>query len=249
MTPALSVGWGGVAMSRVNGWASVTLLVLLAAACGGRAIYHEVQPGETLYRIGRAYGVPHREIARANDLSDPSQLSVGQRLRIPGAAAQANVKPVRPRGGESSQRQARKRPWIRPKDAPRLQWPVPHGTVTSGFGPRRGSFHDGIDIAAPVGAAVRAAAKGDVAFSASLPGYGKVIILRHAAGYTTVYAHNDQNLVEEGQRVDRGQLIATVGRSGRTTGANLHFEVRKDNMAHDPLQFLPSRQRTMMNKQ
>ena len=164
-------------------------------------------------------------------------------------ASQADVKAVRPRRGAPQQRQARKQPWIRPKDAPPLQWPVPHGTVTSSFGPRRGSFHDGIDIAAPVGAAVRAAAKGDVAYSGSLPGYGNVIILRHGTGYATVYAHNDQNLVEEGQRVNQGQLIATVGRSGRTSGANLHFEVRKDNVAHDPLQFLPARQRAMKDKQ
>ena len=63
--------------------------------------------------------------------------------------------------------------------------------------------------------------------------------MRHARGYVTVYAHNDQHHAAEGARVRRGQLIASVGRTGRTTGPNLHFEVRKDNVAYDPLLFLP----------
>jgi murein DD-endopeptidase MepM/ murein hydrolase activator NlpD len=112
--------------------------------------------------------------------------------------------------------------------------------VTSGFGPRNVTFHDGIDIAAPVGAAVRAAADGEVAYSSTLPGYGNVIILRHERGYATVYAHNQRHHVKNGQTVRRGQLIAEVGRSGRTTGPNLHFEVRKENIAKNPLYFLPS---------
>jgi murein DD-endopeptidase MepM/ murein hydrolase activator NlpD len=112
--------------------------------------------------------------------------------------------------------------------------------VTSGFGPRRGRFHDGIDIAAPVGAPISAAADGEVAYSSTLPGSGNVIILRHGRGYATVYAHNQRHHVKDGQRVRRGQRIAEVGRTGRTTGPNLHFEVRKDNVAKNPLYFLPN---------
>jgi murein DD-endopeptidase MepM/ murein hydrolase activator NlpD len=115
---------------------------------------------------------------------------------------------------------------------------MPNGTVTSGFGPRGGGFHDGIDIAAPVGAPVHAAADGEVAYSSTLPGYGNVIILRHGRGYATVYAHNQRHHVKNGQKVRRGQLIAEVGRTGRTTGPNLHFEVLRNNQRVNPVNFI-----------
>ncbi|MGE0821096.1 MAG: M23 family metallopeptidase [Candidatus Binatia bacterium] len=123
-------------------------------------------------------------------------------------------------------------------------WPI-EGTVTSGFGPRRGSFHDGVDIAAPRGTPVYAAAAGEVIFSDVLRGYGNIVILRHRKGYATVYAHNKRNLVKEGQRVRRGQRIAEVGQSGRATGPHLHFEIRRNNTTRDPLVFLPDDRRTV----
>ncbi|MBI3783168.1 MAG: M23 family metallopeptidase, partial [Deltaproteobacteria bacterium] len=101
------------------------------------------------------------------------------------------------------------------------------------------SVHDGIDVSAPVGTPVRAALRGDVVYSDALRGYGNVVIVRHDDGFATVYAHNQRNLVTAGQRVDRGEIIARVGDSGHTTGSNLHFEVRKDNIARNPLFFLP----------
>jgi lipoprotein NlpD len=213
----------------------LVLLLLLLAACGGRKVYHVVRPGETLYRIGEAYGVPYEKIARANRLDDPSQIRVGQRLLIPNAKANGRVRVVALETGGPPSRQGDGKP----KDAPRLRWPVAKGTVTSGFGRRGGGHHDGIDIAAPVGTPVYAAAAGKVVYCSTLPGYGNVIILRHDGGYATVYAHNQKHHVKEGERVREGQLIARVGESGRTTGPNLHFEVRRMNVAHDPLFFLP----------
>ncbi|MFI5367173.1 MAG: murein hydrolase activator EnvC family protein, partial [Candidatus Binatia bacterium] len=127
-----------------------------------------------------------------------------------------------------------------PRGAGTLKWPVSGGTVTSGFGQRNHSFHDGIDISAPVGTAVHAADDGEVVYSDVLRGYGNVIIVRHSHGLATVYAHNQSNRVHEGQHVRCGEVIGTVGESGRTTGANLHFEVRKDNVARDPIFFLPA---------
>lgn len=211
------------------------MLLLVMSGCGGRAVYHRVRRGETLFRIGQAYGVPYEEIARANDIRDPSRIDVGQRLLIPRAENAVAIFPP-----NSGQPVPKSRSRARPADAPALVWPLPNGTVTSGFGPRGGGFHDGIDIAAPAGTAVRAAANGEVAYSSTLPGYGNVIILRHGRGYATVYAHNRRHHVKDGQTVVRGQLIAEVGRSGRTTGPNLHFEVRKDNVARNPLYFLPT---------
>lgn len=100
-------------------------------------------------------------------------------------------------------------------------------------------MHNGVDISAPAGTPVHAADSGVVIFSGTLHGYGNTVIIRHDDRYATVYGHNEVNMVREGQNVTRGQTIAQIGRTGRTTGANLHFEVRRDNLARDPLAFLP----------
>jgi murein DD-endopeptidase MepM/ murein hydrolase activator NlpD len=226
------------------------MLVALLAGCGGRkptppiaraptpaVVYHHVGRGETLGRIARAYAIDYRLIAQANSLRDPSRIATGQWLLIPGATHAVLVPPD---DGLALAPLDRAAVTAHPTDAPRLRWPIVAGTVTSLFGTRNGTHHDGIDISAPSGAPVRAAADGEVAYSGALPGYGNMIIVRHARGYVTVYAHNDQHHAAEGARVRGGQLIATVGRSGRATGPNLHFEVRKDNVAYDPLQFLPA---------
>ena len=120
----------------------------------------------------------------------------------------------------------------------RFSWPVPGGVMSSPFGMRNGVMHDGVDIAAPVGTPIRAADRGLVIFAGKLRGYGNVVILRHDGHFVTVYGHNLVNSVREGDRVGRGQIIAEVGRSGHTTGPNLHFEVRRDNLARNPLNYL-----------
>jgi murein DD-endopeptidase MepM/ murein hydrolase activator NlpD len=121
----------------------------------------------------------------------------------------------------------------------RFDWPVSYGKLSSGFGLRHGAMHEGVDIAVPVGTPVRAAASGRVIFAGRMRGYGKIIIIQHENHYVTVYAHDSVNLVQEGQMVSRGQEIGLVGRTGRTTGANLHFEVRHNNVASNPLLYLP----------
>jgi murein DD-endopeptidase MepM/ murein hydrolase activator NlpD len=100
--------------------------------------------------------------------------------------------------------------------------------------------HDGIDISAPRGTAVRAAAAGRVLYSDRLRGYGNLVILDHGDGFATVYAHNTRNDVSAGERIAAGQVIATVGETGQTSGPHLHFEVREDNVARDPLAYLPA---------
>jgi murein DD-endopeptidase MepM/ murein hydrolase activator NlpD len=194
-----------------------------------------VQPGENLYRIGKAYGVPYRRIAEENDLADPSRIIAGQKLYIPGARRTVPVDVITPRSANPNP------PLPRKQAAVRMAWPVADGRVTSGFGRRGRSHHDGIDISAPVGTPVYAAADGKVIYSDVLRGYGNVIILRHAKGYATVYAHNHRNGTRVGQKVRRGNVIASVGATGRTNGANLHFEVRENNVARNPLFFLPPR--------
>ncbi len=121
----------------------------------------------------------------------------------------------------------------------RFIWPA-EGRLSSQYGPRNKSFHDGIDIAAPVGTSVVAAAPGKVIYSGALRGYGKIVIVRHGKGYASVYAHNSVNHVKQGQVVKQGQKLAEVGKTGRATAPNLHFEIRRNNRAQNPLRFLPS---------
>lgn len=114
-------------------------------------------------------------------------------------------------------------------------WPVPSASrISSGFGPRWGRHHDGIDIPARPGAHIVAAQDGVVVHSGTMGGYGNIIVISHPNGLFTVYAHNKKNMVRANQSVHRGQVIGQVGNSGRSTGAHLHFEVRHDSRALDP---------------
>ena len=116
-------------------------------------------------------------------------------------------------------------------------WPTP-GVLISGFGERERDKHEGIDLAAPEGTEVRAAEQGTVLFAGSQKGYGNLVLVAHAGGVVTVYAHNEVNLVRKGERVARGEPIARVGHTGNATGPHLHFEVRVGTRPHDPLGFL-----------
>ena len=219
--------------------------LLALAGCSSSGVYHRVRPGDTLYRIGKAYGVPPETLAKVNRIADPSRIYVGQKVFIPEANRELPVDVITP---ANAPRRGAAQPEPEPEiavGAPRFAWPVAGGSVSSRFGSRDGSFHDGIDISAPVGTPVNAAHGGVVIYSDVLRGYGNVIIVRHTDGYATVYAHNHRNLVRADDRVLSGQVIAYVGVSGRTSGPNLHFEVRHNNVARDPLRFLPARTRAV----
>ena len=128
-----------------------------------------------------------------------------------------------------------------------LQWPL-HGTITSRFGSRSGHSHDGIDIGAPPGTDVLAAADGEVVFADAHGGYGNVVILRHRNGLLTIYAHHERNLVRKGQEVRAGDPIARVGTTGKATGPHLHFEVRQGTRPQNPMRFSPlSRMKNAQN--
>lgn len=127
---------------------------------------------------------------------------------------------------------------LREKPDRRFSSPLPGGRFCSGFGMRNGAMHDGVDICAPSGTPIHAADKGIVIFSGRLRGYGNTVIIRHDGHYVTVYSHNRANRVREGERVARSQTVAEVGTTGHTSGPNLHFEVRRDNLACNPLDYL-----------
>jgi len=123
-------------------------------------------------------------------------------------------------------------------DRIRFAWPV-EGSVTSRFGPRGlWGWHRGMDVKAPRGAPIHAAAPGTVVFSGRQSSDGRVIKIAHPNGLTTIYAHNSANFVKVGDRVKEGALIGAVGRTGRATTNHLHLEVRRQGVAHDPLTLL-----------
>jgi murein DD-endopeptidase MepM/ murein hydrolase activator NlpD len=122
--------------------------------------------------------------------------------------------------------------------------PIPYSIVSSLFGYRtdpidgRTHFHTGVDFVAEKGTAVRALGAGRVTFLGDYRGYGNLLVIRHARGFTSHYAHCQNFLVSVGQFVKGGQIIASVGRTGRATGPHLHFELRRDGRPVDPLRFI-----------
>ncbi len=205
------------------------------AAQRPEGIYHVVKSGENLFRIGKAYDLSYEELARINKIADPRRIRVGQRIFIPGATRQLPVVIITP---VKAVLEPPKLPPLRGKEEEGFIWPIA-GSVTSGFGPRSETFHDGVDIAAPQGTPIHAVEEGEVIYSDTLRGYGNIVIIRHPGGFASVYAHNQKNLVHSGKKVSRGELIGEVGSTGRATAPHLHFEIRKDNIARDPLYYLP----------
>jgi murein DD-endopeptidase MepM/ murein hydrolase activator NlpD len=121
-----------------------------------------------------------------------------------------------------------------------MRWPLNRVQITSPYGPRGREFHEGVDLRASVGTPVFAAQTGTVIYSdRKIRGYGNMIVIRHADGITTIYAHNSRLLVHRGQRVIKGQKIAMSGRSGRAHGPHLHFEIRSGVIALNPVDMLP----------
>jgi murein DD-endopeptidase MepM/ murein hydrolase activator NlpD len=206
------------------------------------AVYN-VRPGDTLYSIAKRFGIDYRLLARRNRIRYPYTIYVGQELSLTRMAPPSERIPTPPEREVGRAPVQPRHVDISPPDRGyarmRLMWPV-KGTITSGFGNQGHRMHDGIDIAAPRGTPVRAAAAGEVVYSDNrLAGYGRLIIIRHAGDLFTAYAHNERNLVSRGDKVKQGEIIARVGETGRATGPHLHFEVRRGPTPVDPLAYLP----------
>ena len=190
---------------------------------------------------------PAAKPPRSSTRKAPSARTAPSKAPRPRAATTASPRPrTAPRKKPPARASAPKAPRntarvARPRAGPRRQgftWPV-RGKITARFNPRHDSLNDGIDIAAPSGTPVRATLAGQVIYSDRLRGYGNLIIVRHRGGFASVYAHNRKNLVRQGQKVTKRQVIAEVGDTGRVTTPHLHFEIRRNNVARDPLSYLP----------
>lgn len=207
--------------------------------------YHIVQRGESLYSISRLHNVDVTTLSRINNLQTPYSLAIGQKLLLP---ASVSAKSTAPATGASSANTATQKYQSNavPTNPPAIKrsgkfiWPV-QGTVISGFGNLgKGRKNDGINIKAALGTTVKAADSGTVAYAGNeLKGFGNLILIKHNDGWITAYAHNDKLFVRKGQKVTKGEKIATVGSTGSVTTPQLHFEVRTGKKAVNPRAYLP----------
>lgn len=195
---------------------------------GARGIYHTIHSGETLASIARTYHTNYQELAELNNIQDSATIHPGQKIFIPDARRRRDA-----RLADGSSREE-KLQFVRN----RFSWPLA-GSITSPFGIRDGRKHDGLDIAAPIGTDIQASDNGTVVYAKKLRGYGNLILIKHSGDFFTAYAHNQINLVHEGGKTKKGEVIARVGASGRASGPHLHFEIRQGKKARNPLFLLP----------
>ncbi|HET6781183.1 MAG TPA: M23 family metallopeptidase [bacterium] len=189
-----------------------------------------VRQGQTLSEIADQHKTTVRSLVDTNGLRSAHAIRVGQRILIPGRGAGSG-------GGMAAALLPASRSQAAVVRVAGFLWPA-RGVLTSRFGWRWRRHHDGIDIAAPRGTPVHAARAGRVIFSGWYYGYGRAVIVDHGEGLTTLYGHNSTLLVRTGESVTSGQLIARVGCTGRCYGSHLHFEIRVNGRAVNPLKYL-----------
>jgi murein DD-endopeptidase MepM/ murein hydrolase activator NlpD len=182
-----------------------------------QGFHHTLRRGETLSSVSSQYQIPVVCLLRVNKITHPTRIRSGTRIFIPVSSAPADF-PL-PAMGE-------------------LGWPL-KGRITSDFGPRgKRSRHQGIDIDGQAGDEVVAAASGTVTEASTRGKYGKIVMITHADGLATLYAHLSTLLVRVGDWVERGDPIANVGRSGNARGTHLHFEVHRNEQPVNPIRHL-----------
>jgi lipoprotein NlpD len=203
--------------------------------------HYVVKRGDTLYSIAWRFGIDFRRLSKWNRITNPNLIFTGQKLKLnspvksksttgPKATRSKPVQRSKPRATRSAAKKSVSK---------RVTWTWPaRGTVqraSSALGTK------GIEILGKHGQPVVAASGGTVVYSGSgLRGYGQLIIVKHNEEFLSAYAHNDRLIVSEGAAVERGQKIAEMGNSGAKR-VMLHFEIRRDGKAVEPLQYLPPR--------
>jgi murein DD-endopeptidase MepM/ murein hydrolase activator NlpD len=209
-----------------------------------------VAPGDTVTAVSQRFEAPVGDVIRLNALKAPNfGIYAGQRLALPGKVGAA-PSPAIQRASVINLPKTPKPPRVvlrdpsappPPRAARRFGWPL-QGKLLSGFGAKGGGrYNDGINIAAGPGSIIRSAENGIVAYAGNeLRGYGNLLLVRHADGWISAYAHIGDFLVRRGQVVKRGQPIGRVGSSGAVNRPQLHFELRRGRRAVDPRRYLES---------
>ncbi|PLX72107.1 MAG: hypothetical protein C0615_12865 [Desulfuromonas sp.] len=238
---------------------TLMLFSLVACATGHRpGVYHTVRKGQTLYTISRVYDIDEHYLARINGVADPTELQVGKRIYIPGAAV---AKPVPVTVREAAPKPPQKvtkvtkpapaksvsnpKPIVRQKSTPakktpvskeKFIWPV-KGEIVRKFG---SGTSKGLEIAVNSGTPVSSAAAGKVIYSGSgITGYGNLVIVRHDESFFTVYGYNRKNIVEAGAFVSKGEKIAYSGKPPSGGENRVYFEIRYGKKPVNPLSYLP----------
>ena len=218
-------------------WRSVAIavVVLTLAACGIPRYVpapdtHIVRSGETLFSIAWRYDLDARDVARWNQLGDGSLIHPGDVIRLaPPSGSSASTSRPAPKA----------LPKVPTQPPPPWSWPT-NGRVSVNFGGKPGTG-TGLLIDGKAGQAILAAASGRVVYAGSgLIGYGQLIILKHNDTYLSAYGYNASLLVKEGEKINKGQRIATMG-EGPERKARLHFEIRRNGKPVNPRQYLPAR--------
>lgn len=200
---------------------------------------HTVKDGDTGLSIALDYGVAWSAIAAANGIDPKAPIKPGQKLAIPTTAKPGPATTATPSSSPSPGPTATLPPDT--AKAPAFAWPY-EGDISREFVARGGrkSNHDGIDIAGKHGTAVRAAAAGKVIFAGQGPKeYGLTVIVYHSGRWTTTYAFLDKVTVKEGERVKAGERVGKLGQTGLAREPSLHFEIRRNRVALDPVKYLP----------
>jgi len=221
--------------------ATALCIFLCLAACGTNPSLrdtsrtHIVRKGDTLFSIAWRYGERVSDIARWNRLGDGSLIYPGQVLTLHGPAQTRH----RSRPPASVPHKTRPLPSIPSQPAPKWSWPT-KGRIDINFGAKPGTG-TGVLINGKSGQPIYAAASGRVVYAGSgLIGYGKLIILKHNDTYLSAYGYSASLLAKEGDQVNKGQKIATMG-EGPERKPRLHFEIRRNGKPVNPRQFLPAR--------
>lgn len=202
---------------------------------------HVVAQGESFEDVARVENIDRRSLALLNRMSEPYVVRPGDQLVLPALPGAWREGAPAPPPATQVLPPPQQRAGVAPSSQGRFAWPL-RGEVVTRFGPQAGGRTlDGIEIAAPEGAPIGAAGDGDVVYAGSdVPGYGALVLVRHADGYVTAYGYARRATVREGQRVRAGQTLAEVGRAsdGRSV---LLFQVRQGAQAVDPAPLLGAR--------
>lgn len=223
---------------------------------------YTVKPGDTIYEIARLFSLSMSKLVRLNDLKAPYSIRVGQVLKLPmsyevyeqtrPAARQSDQyvhmsvptsRPAATTAGSAQRPKSRGSKHIKTKIPPRsgkqFNWPV-KGQMLSSYGAKsNGFYNDGINIAAPRGAAVKAAENGVVVYTGDeISGYGNLVLVKHTNGWISAYAHLDKIKAVRGSKIARGDLLGTVGSTGNVDSPQLHFELRQGSKTKNPMKYM-----------